>query len=85
MNSTGPMPDEEAAGRAQAERPRLLEELAVLSGESRCHIQPERRRTCRVMSPIPVDADQVTDIRREAGAGEEGTAGRLRIPSTSSP
>ena len=39
MNSIGPMPMSNAAGRPQAERPRLFEELPVLLGQPRREIR----------------------------------------------
>src|SRR4029077_7520540 len=61
--------DEHAAGWAHAQRPRLLEELSVLSGEPwRSRGRHTHERTPDVL--VPIDADEVTQIRREAGTSE---------------
>ena len=71
--------DEHATGRTQADRPRLFEELAVL----RC--KPGREigrhvdeRATDVL--VPVDAHEVADEGREAGAGEEPPLADLEAP-----
>ena len=79
ITSIGTNADEQAAGRAETERPRVFEELAVLRrkpgrGTGR-HVD---ERPADVL--MPVDADEVADEGRETRAREEPALAAFEAP-----